>query len=228
MRLAAAISTQGWQSHAGRAFCLRAARAKSALKSFVKTRPPSLTRRPRLAVLAPPQEIRAEIGKFVVTGRLDCIRGDALVRFRLAKFKTKDFVRIWIEHLLGNLKTPRSSFLFGKEKDAITSYRFDPLDDALPRLENLLVYFERGLQAPLPLFPRTSWAFAETIVSPPKKPPANPPWLKEWDGKDDEEGRGEKREPHIALAFRNVPEPLGDQWEKCAREVYLPILRARR
>ena len=88
--------------------------------------------------------------------------------------------------------------------------------------------FERGQQAPLPLFPRISWAFAETIVSPPKRPPANPPWLKEWDGKDDEEGRGEKREPHIALAFRNVPEPLGDQWEKCAREIYLPILRSRR
>ncbi|MEP7071259.1 MAG: exodeoxyribonuclease V subunit gamma [Verrucomicrobiota bacterium] len=177
--------------------------------------------------LTPPRDFRTEIGKFVIHGRFDSLRGEMLVRYRLAKFKAKDFVRIWLEHLLLNLEKPSVALLFGKAKNDVQGYRFEPVADARARLENLLGYFEQGMRAPLPLFPRSSWALAESLRHPPARRSSKQPGLAEWHGSEGEDSRGEKHEAHIELAFRNVLQPLDDTWKKCAKEIYLPILRAR-
>ncbi|MGI8480570.1 MAG: exodeoxyribonuclease V subunit gamma, partial [Chthoniobacterales bacterium] len=176
--------------------------------------------------LAPPEPIREQIGDFILQGVLDQVRGDALLRFRLAKFKAKDFLRIWIEHLARNLRGPKTSRLFGKEKEDVVGYEFPPLENARELLSDLLVLYWRGLQQPLPLFPRTSWKFAEKIAAGKKEKDARYSLRDEWKGKDND-GRGERVERWIALAFRNVEEPLDEEWEKLSRAVFLPILSAR-
>ena len=63
----------------------------------------------------PASVISAEIGDFSLSGRIDRIRGDTLLHYRLTRLKTKDFVRIWIEHLARNLTEQKPALLFGKE-----------------------------------------------------------------------------------------------------------------
>jgi len=91
----------------------------------------------------------------------------------------------------------------------------------------LLALYWRGLREPLPLFPRASWKFAEKIAAGKSENDARFSVRDIWNGKNDD-GRGERVEPWIALAFREVEEPLNDDWEKVSRAVFLPILGARR
>src|SRR5256885_6439152 len=51
----------------------------------------------------PPLLIRARIGDFLLEGVLDQIRGDALLRYRLATIKPKDLLPLVIAHLTPNL-----------------------------------------------------------------------------------------------------------------------------
>ena len=70
--------------------------------------------------------VRAEISDFTLSGRIDRIRGDTLLHYRLTRLKPKDFIRIWIEHLVRNLTEQKPALLFGKEGEEIASYEVPP------------------------------------------------------------------------------------------------------
>src|SRR5207253_9778791 len=94
----------------------------------------------------PAVTVRARIGQFNLSGRLGDIRGEALVHFRLAKLKAKDFLRVWIEHLARNLSEQKPAFLYGKEDDAIVGYEFLPIRNASEVLADLLTLYWSGLR----------------------------------------------------------------------------------
>ena len=60
--------------------------------------------------------VHADIGDFALGGRIDRVRGDTLLHYRLTRLKTKDFVRIWIEHLARNLTEKKPALLFWKRR----------------------------------------------------------------------------------------------------------------
>src|SRR5438477_1913610 len=116
------------------------------------------------AKLQPPVTIGVTIGDFALSGRIDRIRGDTLLHYRLTTLKPKDFVRVWIEHLVRNLTEEKPALLFGKDEQVIAGYEFPPVKNARKLLSDLLALYWRGLGEPLRFFPRTPWAFAETIA----------------------------------------------------------------
>ncbi len=175
----------------------------------------------------PAVTVRARIGQFNLSGRLGDIRGEALVHFRLAKLKAKDFLRVWIEHLARNLSEQKPAFLYGKEDDAIVGYEFLPIRNASEVLADLLTLYWSGLRQPLPLFPRTSWTFAEIIAGGKTEENARYAAGQIWKG-NEREGRGEREDPFIRLAFRCVGNPLDEEWEKISRRVLTPILSERK
>ena len=175
----------------------------------------------------PAVTVRARIDQFSLSGSLGNIRGETLVHFRLAKLKAKDFLRVWIEHLARNLSEQKPAFLYGKEDDAIVGYEFLPIRNASELLADLLTLYWSGLRQPLPLFPRTSWAYAERIAAGKAGENARYAAGQIWKG-NEREGRGECKDPYIRLAFRCVNDPLDDEWEKISRRVFRPILSERR
>src|SRR5207237_8707841 len=109
--------------------------------------------------------IRADIGDFTLSGRIDRVRGDPLLHYRLTRLKTKDFVRIWIEHLARNLTEQKLALLFGKEGEEIAGYEFPPMENAREVLTGLLTIYWDGLDQPLLLFPRSSWTCVVKIIT---------------------------------------------------------------
>jgi exodeoxyribonuclease V gamma subunit len=186
--------------------------------------------RGQLTVKAQPALIvRAQVDAFTLSGRIDRIRGEMLLHYRLAKLKTKDFVRIWIEHLVRNLSEQKPALLFGKEGDEIASYEFLPTRKAREILSELLAVYWNGLREPLRLFPRTSWKFVEKINA--GKTTASARYLTrpEWEGKrNDPKSKGEEKDPYIQLAFRNTADVLDEEWERISLLVLGPIFSSRK
>ena len=175
----------------------------------------------------PPTAIRARIDQFNLSGTLDRVRGEALLHFRLAKLKAKDFLRVWIEHLARCLSEQKPALLYGKEDDQIASYEFPPIKNAKKLLAELLELYWDGLTRPLPLFPRTSWTFAEKIAA--GKAAANARYTagQIWRG-NERDGKGEREDQYIRLAFRSLDDPLDEEWEKITQRVFMPIFSHRK
>jgi exodeoxyribonuclease V gamma subunit len=176
--------------------------------------------------LQPPVTIGVKIGDFVLNGRIDRIRGDTLLHYRLTTLKPKDFVRVWIEHLVRNLTDEKPALLFGKDEQVIAGYEFPPIKNARKLLTDLLVLYWRGLSEPLRFFPRTSWTFAETIAQGKEETKACFAAGQIWRG-NEREGKGEQEDSYIKLAFRNVSDVLDEDWKQTSLRVLSPLLQAR-
>ena len=177
----------------------------------------------------PPTVISVEIGDFTLSGRLDRVRGDTLLHYRLTRLKTKDFVRIWVEHLARNLTEQKPALLFGKEGGEIAGYEFPPVENARKVLSDLLATYWGGLTQPLRLFPRSSWTFVDRIVA--GKDWGRARYLAEGDWKgneNDDKSKGEGDDPYIKLAFRNRYDALDEEWERISLFVFKPIFSARK
>ena len=186
--------------------------------------------RQQVAVQAQPATIvRAEIGDFTLSGRIDRIRGEILLHYRLTKLKTKDFVRIWIEHLARNLAEQKPALLFGKEGEEIAGYEFPPMKNAREILTDLLTIYWGGLRQPLRLFPRSSWTFVEKLFAGRKLDSARYSARSDWKSNEyDEKSRGERDDSYIKLAFRDTDDVLDEEWEKISLLVFKPIFSARK
>lgn len=177
----------------------------------------------------PPVTIRAGIGDFRLSGRIDRVRGDTLLHYRLTRLKPKDFVRIWIEHLVRSLTEQKPALLFGKEGEEIASYEFPPMNNAREILTELLAAYWGGLSEPLRLFPRSSWTFAERIFAKQKRERARYLAEKDWkSNENDPKSKGEREDPYIKLAFRNTDDVLNEEWEEISLLVFGPIFSARK
>ena len=173
--------------------------------------------------------VHADIGDFTLGGRIDRVRGDTLLHYRLTRLKTKDFVRIWIEHLARNLTEKKPALLFGKEGDEIAGYEFPPMENAREVLTDLLTIYWGGLRQPLRLFPRSSWTFVEKIFAGKKRDSARYFAKNDWKSNEyDDKSRGERDDGYIKLAFRNTDDVLDEEWEKISLLVFRPIFSARK
>jgi exodeoxyribonuclease V gamma subunit len=184
----------------------------------------------QVAVQAQPATIiRADIGDFTLSGRIDRVRGDTLLHYRLTRLKTKDFVRIWIAHLARNLTEQKPALLFGKEGEEIAGYEFPPMENAREVLTDLLTIYWGGLCEPLRLFPRSSWTFVEKIFA--GKDRGRARYLAENDWKsneNDDKSKGERDDAYIKLVYRNRDDALDEEWEKSSLSVLGPIFSARK
>jgi exodeoxyribonuclease V gamma subunit len=186
--------------------------------------------RQQVAVQAQPATtIRADLGDFTLSGRIDRVRGDTLLHYRLTKLKPKDFVRIWIEHLARNVTEQKPALLFGKEGEEIAGYEFSPTKNAREVLSGLLALYWRGLSEPLRLFPRSSWTFVEKIFAGKKRDSARYSAKNDWKSNEyDDKSKGERDDGYIKLAFRNRDDVLDEEWEKISLFVFGEIFSVRK
>jgi len=169
------------------------------------------------------QPIRLQTGGFRLEGELPLFRGVGLVHGRPTNLKPGALLRLWIEHLalaLTGLPEAGSSWLIAQDG----TWRFSKVSNAEKILQQLLDLYALGLTKPLPFFPASSFAFANPKG---KKTPTEQA-LAAWEGNEDEDlGKGDLENPYFDLCFRNVANPLDDEFELLAKTVVEPLLAHR-
>jgi exodeoxyribonuclease V gamma subunit len=170
------------------------------------------------------QPISLQLGDFRLEGELPLFRGVGIVHVRPAKAKPAAHLKLWIEHLalqLAGLPEAKTSWLIAEDGTWI----FNEVPDAEKILKQLLELYFLGLTKPLPFFPASAFA----LVSPPgsrtKKSPAELAQEKWEGGEFDDFGKGEAQDPYFSLCFRNVVNPLDDEFEQLAKEIVEPLLQ---
>ena len=168
-----------------------------------------------------PVDVARAIGGFHVTGRLSGLSVQGCVQMRYAGIKAKDFLAIWLQHLLLCLAAPgvpdRRSLLIGKGQ----AWAFGPVPGAEQILEALLDVYRRGLLEPLPFFPESSRAFFEKLADRDgDEPHALAAARSHWRGSD--YAPGESKNAYYRLCF-GEREPLEDDFKRLAVAVFQPL-----
>jgi exodeoxyribonuclease V gamma subunit len=173
-----------------------------------------------------PLPVDLSIGPFSLTGQIESIYEDRIVRFRCATLKVKDRLRAWISHLVHCAARPGSdceTILIGT--DAIV--RFSPVREAQEEIAKLLEIYWRGLNRVLPFFPESALKYADAVLFPPKgasSPPLNKARYT-WNGSKWEDAPAEKNDIYYTFCFPDR-EPLNEEFMQLALEVYVPMLRS--
>jgi exodeoxyribonuclease V gamma subunit len=168
------------------------------------------------------QPVNLQIGDFRLEGELSLSRGVGLIHCRAAKAKAFAHLKLWIEHLaLSAFRFPLSAFPASWLIAEDGAWRFNEVPEAEKILKQLLELYFLGLTKPLPFFPASSFAFANPKG---KKTPAEQA-LQAWGGNEEDDfGQGDSREPYFNLCFRNVTNPLDEEFERMARQIVESLL----
>jgi exodeoxyribonuclease V gamma subunit len=164
-----------------------------------------------------PLDFEIPIGDFMLTGRLDRIWQNRMVRYRCARMKARDVVRTWLEHLvLNHLKEdgyPMESMLVMEGG----SRTFKEVEDAYSVLLDILNLYWEGLTTPLRFFPESSMAYACKMEWDVERAE------KKWEtGYDDSPGEGDN--PYFRLCFGEV-DPFNKDFERVSRAIFEPLLQ---
>jgi exodeoxyribonuclease V gamma subunit len=173
------------------------------------------------------EPLELKIAGFTLEGQLSFFSGVGLVHYRAAKVdpkkKAEANLKLWIEHLFFQLTGsvgPKQSYLVGEDG----TWGFSEVPEAEAYLRELLELHLRGLSAPLPFFPKTSFMYA--IGQAKGAETAQELASETWEGdEDDEFKQGEKEDPYFNLCFRNHPDPLSSDFQTIARQVVSPMLK---
>lgn len=109
-----------------------------------------------------PLDFDLPCGSFRLSGRLEGLLPDQLLRYRCAKLGAKDQIRLWLEHLLLNTLAadgyPCTSRLYMSD----ASVTLPPFAASGDRLQQLLEIYWEGLHTPLKFFPAASLAYMKS------------------------------------------------------------------
>ena len=190
----------------------------------------------RAALDAPSREVDFEIGGFRIVGALERIGPDGtMVWPRIGRLRARDRIEIWLRLLAwaaaGN--GPAQAVGISREgsgkQASWKSERFPAPERADEQLERWLRVWWRGLAAPLPFFPETSYAYAHGIARPGRHAGAGAAvqeaaWDKardKWFGNDRQPG--ERDDPYLRLVHDGDP-PLTPEFEDLAVELLVPLI----
>ena len=171
-------------------------------------------------------------GGFSLSGSLDNVFEETMIRYRYARLKGKDMVMSWIHHLVLNSVAatgyPRCTLLgglngnTGKERRRVF-YEYAPVKDGEELMEALFNRYWKGLSEPLHFFPEASWQYAQLRLAKGKPREAALEKARQtWQGS--EWSRGESQDPYYQLCF-GKEDPIDSAFEAIAVEVFEPLLK---
>lgn len=190
------------------------------IQSFVK-RVQQVTQQDKREAIA----VNLMIGDMHITGRLSRLWRDNLVHYRCAELKAKDYIQLWIHHLiLNSLELDRHSLLIG-ENDG---WEYQPVNNSEEILQTLLNLYWQGLVQPLHFFPETSLSFAEHIKKGKTEEEAFSNARDTWMGNSNKRGEGEDEYYRLCFGRPEEGTPLeNEQFKTLAKTFFEPLLAHR-
>ncbi|PHM72138.1 exodeoxyribonuclease V subunit gamma [Xenorhabdus kozodoii] len=178
-----------------------------------------------------------------LTGRINQVQPDGILRWRPANLTANDGIQLWIEHLAYCLSGGSSeSRMYGtnkkgkkeKEDKKVSEYRFLPLkpDEAKQYLNQMIEGYLQGMSEPLPLFCRSGWAWLvdcfdketrEIDFSEEAQQSAENKLMEHWLGAHDRKGEG--ADHYVQRAFRQVDQSLLERMKRETQRYLLPMAR---
>lgn len=161
----------------------------------------------------PPLDIALDIDGMLLSGRLERIWPQQMLRYRCARLKAKDLLAAWIEHLALNAAAlppyPRQTLLIQSDVRRL----FPAVKNAPDILRSLVRLYRKGLTAPLRFFPESSLAYAQ-------KGELEKAY-RSWN--DGFNSIGEGSEPHFRRCFGET-DPFDEEFTQTADSVLRPLL----
>ncbi len=164
-------------------------------------------------------EFELPVGQDILRGLLDSLYAGGCVRFRPARLKGRDMIRLWIDHLVLNCLAPAGVEPVSHHVARDKTLCLGPVGSPAEKLEFLLHHYRRGLRQPLHFFPETSRAWAEA-----KEDRREARAYASWNG--GYKRRGEAEDSAYAVGLRGR-DPLDDSFRKLAAGVFGPLLSCR-
>lgn len=171
------------------------------------------------------------IGAFRITGEINSVFPDMRIVFRMAGFRPQDMLSVFLNHLILNIlalnmpakgQGTRNSMLICKDR----IWHFQPVAQAREIVQRYLDLYWQGLQAPLPFFPRTAWAYAQKNSKDADPQEALRSARQQWLGNSFIAALpGESEDLYNHRCFGHG-DPLTPEFEKVAMVVFGPILDA--
>jgi exodeoxyribonuclease V gamma subunit len=162
-----------------------------------------------------PLDFELDLGGFRLTGRLDHLWTDRMIRYRCAKIKANDQIRVWIEHLILNAVNkegyPCESLLMMVDG----SKTFLRVADSFSILRSVLELYWQGLSVPLRFFPVSGMEYAKKLE-----------WNLEGARRKWQEGYnfpGEGDNPYFKLCFGRV-DPFNADFERITQTLLEPLI----
>ncbi len=148
----------------------------------------------------------------VLDGALPAMTSLGLVVYRHASPTARDYLGAWLHHLVLCTVKPAgvalSTYWIGR--GARFTFREDP--DARRHLCELVTLYRAGLCAPLPFFPKTSWAWVDK---------GEGAAMTAWQGGFDR--AGEQDDPYVSTAWRGTALRFDARFDALARDVLEPL-----
>ena len=191
--------------------------------------------RHRDALDAPPRTLDFALGRFRVVGSIEHVGADEMAWSRAGRLRARDRIGIRLRQLAWAVAEGRRLPAVGVHLDGreCKATSFPPPDDQAPeQLARWLDARWRGLAAPLPFFPETSFGYARGIVRSGNSG--------DGDGDGDAEGarekarevwcggpyrRGERLDPYFGLVYEEH-DPVTPGFEALAAELLVPLVEA--
>ncbi len=176
-----------------------------------------------------PLDVDLNISGFSLTGRIDALYPERMIRYRYATVKPKDRLRAWVQHLVLNCVKlpgyPLVSMVAGLDKEW-AAWEYAPVEDAEDVLGKLLDMYWKGLIKPLHFFPASSWEYVQQVVE--KGRPVEDALRKAysiWAGDDFRQGEAEDLYYHLCFKDKN---PIDSEFQDSAMEVFGPVVEFQR
>ena len=157
---------------------------------------------------------------------------DRMVWWRIGSLRARDRIAIWLRQLAWAAAghEPLEAVVIRFEKDSWTSSVFPPPGDPHEQLGRWLRTRWRGLAAPLPFFPESSFEYAKSIVRSGGDGDAARAAAREkahdaWFGGPYR--RGERLDLYLSL-LHDADDPLTDDFEDLAAELLVPLAGTQR
>ena len=169
----------------------------------------------------PPLDVDIDLPGGRIIGRIDNVTAGGLVRYRYAKLKAKDQLRLWVEHLALNCGWRQG---YPVESSFIASdgaVQLVQAEQCREHLGHLLELYCQGMRYPVKFFPETSLEYAKKARDPKKAANAIPDARKKWHGNDRQKGEG--KDAHCRRCFGEEA-PLDDEFVATATAVWEPLL----
>lgn len=164
-------------------------------------------------------DIDLQIAGFRISGSINNIYGDRMVFFRYAEAKGLDILNSWISHLALCAAGifPVETFLISRTG----TQAWGPVRDSEKLLRDILHLYEEGMSGPLPLFPRSSFKYADTFHDRKKGEPGARALKEAASAYGSDRSGGDTDDPYIRKIFgESYLLPPG--FEKAASGLYFP------
>ena len=166
-------------------------------------------------------------------GEIRGLRQGGLRRVRFGRLRPQECFQLWIEHLvLQSLpdQPHQPSAILGRkagtkrETETFALRDFDAAQAQLQELGQLLELRQEGLQRPLPIFPRSSMAFARSHKRSKPFADCKKRAYDEWHGRN---GKiPEKNDYYHQLAFGKKEDPLDQEFCDLCEKTVRPLLES--